>query len=253
MDETIEILHNIKDRYEDHHNVTYTEDAIQACVKLTTRYISDRHLPDKAIDALDESGSRVHISRIKIPEKIEQIEKQIEEVKKEKLAAVKNQQFELAASHRDQEQVLIKKLEEEKINWEKELSNNREVVDVGNVEEVVAMMTGVPVQRIAQTEGNRLLKMKDELVGKVVGQDDAIIKIVKAIQTKQGWLKRSTPAYWFFYFPWPHRCWKNPTCKNPLQLFVDSEDALVRVDMSEYMEKFSVSRSGWCPSGIHWL
>jgi ATP-dependent Clp protease ATP-binding subunit ClpC len=242
-------LHNIKDRYEDHHNVTYTNEAIEACVKLTSRYISDRHLPDKAIDALDESGSRVHISKIKIPETIEEIEKQIEEIKKEKLAAVKNQQFELAASHRDKEQLMIKKLEEEKQNWERELSNNREIVDVNNVEEVVAMMTGVPVQRIAQTEGSRLLKMKDQLVGKVVGQDDAIIKIVKAIQRNRAGLKDPRRPIGSFIFLGPTGVGKTQLAKILSAYLFDSEDALVRVDMSEYMEKFSVSRLVGAPPG----
>jgi len=249
MEETIEILHNIKDRYEDHHNVIYTDAAIEACVKLTTRYISDRHLPDKAIDALDETGSRVHISKIKIPEKIEQIEKQIEEVNKEKLAAVKNQQFELAASHRDKEQELMKLLEDEKIKWEKDLSNNRETVDVGNVEEVVAMMTGVPVQRIAQTEGTRLLKMRDELIGKVVGQDDAITKIVKAIQRNRAGLKDPRRPIGSFIFMGPTGVGKTQLAKILSNYLFDSEDALVRVDMSEYMEKFSVSRLVGAPPG----
>ncbi|MFN8258706.1 MAG: ATP-dependent Clp protease ATP-binding subunit [Bacteroidales bacterium] len=249
MDETIEILHNIKDRYEDHHNVIYTDAAIDACVKLTTRYISDRHLPDKAIDALDESGSRVHISKIKIPEKIEQIEKQIEEVNKEKLAAVKNQQFELAASHRDREQELMKLLEDEKIKWEKDLANNRETVDVGNVEEVVAMMTGVPVQRIAQTEGTRLLKMQDELVGKVVGQDEAITKIVRAIQRNRAGLKDPRRPIGSFIFLGPTGVGKTQLAKILSNYLFDSEDALIRVDMSEYMEKFSVSRLVGAPPG----
>jgi ATP-dependent Clp protease ATP-binding subunit ClpC len=249
MEETVEILHNIKDRYEDHHNVTYTDAAIEACVKLTTRYISDRHLPDKAIDALDESGSRVHISRIKIPEKIEVVEKQIEEVKREKLAAVKNQQFELAASFRDKEQGLLKSLEEEKLKWEKELASNREIVDIGNVEEVVAMMTGVPVQRIAQTEGSRLLKMKDELVGKVIGQDDAILKIVKAIQRNRAGLKDPRRPIGSFIFLGPTGVGKTQLAKILSNYLFDSEDALVRVDMSEYMEKFSVSRLVGAPPG----
>jgi len=249
MEETIEILHNIKDRYEDHHNVIYTDEAIEGCVKLTTRYISDRHLPDKAIDALDESGSRVHISKIKIPEKIEQIEKQIEQVNQEKLAAVKNQQFELAASHRDKEQELMKLLEDEKIKWEKDLSNNRETVDIDNVEEVVAMMTGVPVQRIAQTEGNRLLKMKDELVGKVIGQDEAVVKIVKAIQRNRAGLKDPRRPIGSFIFLGPTGVGKTQLAKILSHYLFDSEDAIVRIDMSEYMEKFSVSRLVGAPPG----
>ncbi len=170
IEETIQILHNIKERYEEHHNVIYTDDAIDACVKLTNRYISDRHLPDKAIDALDESGSRVHISNIVVPERILQLEKQLEDTKKEKMAAVKNQNFEKAASFRDREKDLLDMIEVEKKKWEKELSINRETVNEEKVAEVVAMMTGVPVQRIAQTEGTRLLQMADELSGSVIGQ-----------------------------------------------------------------------------------
>lgn len=249
VEETIEILHNIKERYEDHHNVIYTDGAIENCVKLTTRYISDRHLPDKAIDALDESGSRVHISKIKIPETIEKIEEEIEKVSKEKLAAVKNQQFELAASHRDREHELFKAMDEEKIKWEKELSSNREIVDVHNVEEVVAMMTGVPVQRIAQSEGARLLKMKDELKEKVVGQDDAISKIVKAIQRNRAGLKDPKRPIGSFIFLGPTGVGKTQLAKILAKYLFDSEEALVRVDMSEYMEKFSVSRLVGAPPG----
>ena len=249
MEETIEILHNIKERYEDHHNVIYTDGAINSCVKLTTRYISDRHLPDKAIDALDESGSRVHISKIKIPETIEKIEEQIEDINKEKLAAVKNQQFELAASHRDKEHELLKQLDEEKIKWEKDLSNNRETVDVNNVEKVVAMMTGVPVQRIAQSEGARLLKMKDELSSKVIGQNDAITKIVKAIQRNRAGLKDPKRPIGSFIFMGPTGVGKTQLAKVLAKYLFDSEDALVRVDMSEYMEKFSVSRLVGAPPG----
>jgi len=249
MEETIEILHNIKERYEDHHNVVYTDGAIDSCVKLTTRYISDRHLPDKAIDALDESGSRVHISKIKIPETIEKIEEQIEDINKEKLAAVKNQQFELAASHRDKEHDLLKNLDEEKLKWEKDLSNNREEVDTKSVEEVVAMMTGVPVQRIAQSEGTRLLKMKDELKKQVIGQDDAISKIVKAIQRNRAGLKDPKRPIGSFIFLGPTGVGKTQLAKILAKYLFDSEDALVRVDMSEYMEKFSVSRLVGAPPG----
>jgi len=249
IDETIEILHNIKNRYEDHHNVIYTDEALKGCVNLTTRYISDRHLPDKAIDALDESGSRVHISKIRIPEVIENIEKEIEEVRKEKLNAVKNQQFELAAFHRDKEQDLSNLLEDEKIKWEKDLSNNREVVDINNVEEVVAMMTGVPVQRIAQSEGARLLKMKDELLGKIIGQDEALVKIVKAIQRNRAGLKDPNKPIGSFIFLGPTGVGKTQLAKVLSKYLFDSEDALIRVDMSEFMEKFSVSRLVGSPPG----
>jgi len=189
IEETITILQNIKERYEDHHNVTYTDNAIEACVKLTNRYISDRHLPDKAIDALDESGSRVHISNIIVPEKILELEGQLDEIKKEKMMAVKSQNFEKAASYRDRERDLLDMMEQEKKKWEKELALNREIVDEEKVAEVVAMMTGVPVQRIAQTEGFRLLQMASELRKSVIGQDDAIAKIVKAIQRNRAGLK----------------------------------------------------------------
>jgi len=249
IEETLEILHNIKNRYEDHHNVIYTDDALKSCVNLTTRYISDRHLPDKAIDALDESGSRVHISKIKIPETIESIEKQIENVKKDKLGAVKNQQFELAALHRDKEQDLANLLEDEKIKWEKDLSNNREIVDVNNVEEVVAMMTGVPVQRIAQSEGARLLKMKDELIGKIIGQDEALTKIVKAIQRNRAGLKDPKRPIGSFIFLGPTGVGKTQLAKVLSKYLFDSEEALIRVDMSEFMEKFSVSRLVGSPPG----
>ncbi len=249
VEETIEILNNIKDRYEDHHNVIYTDEAIESCVKLTERYISDRHLPDKAIDALDESGSRVHISKIKIPESIEKIEKEIEEINKLKLEAVKNQQFELAASHRDKEHELMKKLEDEKRKWEEDLSTNRETVDVHNVEEVVAMMTGVPVQRIAQSEGARLMKMKEELQKKVIGQDDAVEKVVKAIQRNRAGLKDPKRPIGSFIFLGPTGVGKTQLAKILAKYLFDTEDALVRIDMSEYMEKFSVSRLVGAPPG----
>ncbi|MBN2520012.1 MAG: ATP-dependent Clp protease ATP-binding subunit, partial [Bacteroidales bacterium] len=203
VEETIKILNNIKDRYEDHHNVYYTDDAILACVKLTERYISDRHLPDKAIDALDESGSRVHISNINVPEKIVKLEEQIEETRKNKIKAVKNQNFESAANYRDKEKELLELLEEEKRRWEKELSKNRETVDEEKVAEVVAMMTGVPVQRIAQAEGARLLKMNEEIIAKVVGQQEAIGKIVKSIQRNRAGLKDPNKPIGTFIFLGP--------------------------------------------------
>jgi len=248
-EETIEILNNIKERYEDHHNVTYTPDAIDACVKLTMRYISDRHLPDKAIDALDEAGSRVHISNIRVPEKVVQLEKLIEETKKEKIKAVKNQNFEKAASFRDREKQLLDELELEKQKWEKELSKNREIVDAEKVAEVVAMMTGVPVQRIAQTEGTRLLQMADELRGKIIGQDDAIIKVVKAIQRNRAGLKDPNKPIGTFIFLGPTGVGKTQLAKVLAKYLFDSVDNLIRIDMSEYMEKFSVSRLVGAPPG----
>jgi ATP-dependent Clp protease ATP-binding subunit ClpC len=249
IDETILILQNIKERYEEHHNVIYTPDAIEACVKLTNRYISDRHLPDKAIDALDESGSRVHISNIVVPEKILSLEKHLEDTNKEKMTAVKNQNFEKAASFRDREKDLLDAIEIEKKKWEKELAVNREVVDADKVAEVVAMMTGVPVQRIAQTEGTRLLKMADELKGSVIGQDEAIQKVVKSIQRNRAGLKDPNKPIGTFIFLGPTGVGKTQLAKVLTEFLFDTTDNLVRIDMSEYMEKFSVSRLVGAPPG----
>ncbi|HPA87109.1 MAG TPA: ATP-dependent Clp protease ATP-binding subunit, partial [Bacteroidales bacterium] len=249
IEETIHILHNIKERYEEHHNVNYTDDAIDACVKLTNRYISDRHLPDKAIDALDESGSRVHISNIVVPERILSLESQLEDTKKEKMMAVKNQNFEKAASFRDKEKDLLDMIELEKKKWEKELAVNRETVDAEKVAEVVAMMTGVPVQRIAQTEGTRLLKMADELRGSVIGQDEAIEKVVKSIQRNRAGLKDPNKPIGTFIFLGPTGVGKTQLAKVLAKFLFDTTDNLIRVDMSEYMEKFSVSRLVGAPPG----
>jgi ATP-dependent Clp protease ATP-binding subunit ClpC len=249
IEETVNILHNIKERYEEHHNVIYTDDAIEACVKLTNRYISDRHLPDKAIDALDESGSRVHISNIVVPEKILSLEKQFEDAKKEKMMAVKNQNFEKAASFRDREKDLLDLIDQEKKKWEKELAVNRETVDAEKVAEVVAMMTGVPVQRIAQTEGTRLLKMADELRGGVIGQDEAIHKVVKSIQRNRAGLKDPNKPIGTFIFLGPTGVGKTQLAKILAKFLFDTTDNLIRIDMSEYMEKFSVSRLVGAPPG----
>jgi ATP-dependent Clp protease ATP-binding subunit ClpC len=249
IEETINILHNIKERYEEHHNVFYTDDAIDACVKLTNRYISDRHLPDKAIDALDESGSRVHISNIVVPEKILSLEKQLDDTKKEKMMAVKNQNFEKAASFRDKEKDLLDMIDLEKKKWEKELAVNRETVDAEKVAEVVAMMTGVPVQRIAQTEGTRLLKMADELSGSVIGQDEAIQKVVKSIQRNRAGLKDPNKPIGTFIFLGPTGVGKTQLAKVLAKFLFDTTDNLIRIDMSEYMEKFSVSRLVGAPPG----
>jgi ATP-dependent Clp protease ATP-binding subunit ClpC len=248
-DETVEILNNIKERYEDHHNVIYTPEAIMACVRLTNRYITDRHLPDKAIDALDESGSRVHISNIVVPEGILSLEKKVEETKKEKIKAVKNQNFEKAASFRDKEKEFIELLEEEKIRWEKELARNREIVDDNKVAEVVAMMTGIPVQRIAQAEGMRLIKMSEELSGSVIGQNEAIHKIVKSIQRNRAGLKDPNKPIGTFIFLGPTGVGKTQLAKVLARYLFESTDNLIRVDMSEYMEKFSVSRLVGAPPG----
>lgn len=248
-DETVEILNNIKERYEEHHNVFYTQEAIDACVKLTNRYITDRHLPDKAIDALDEAGSRVHISNIVVPDSILNLEKKVEETKKDKIKAVKNQNFEKAASFRDKEKEFLEQLEEEKLRWEKELARNREEVDEEKVAEVVAMMTGVPVQRIAQAEGTRLLKMNDEIKGSVIGQDEAIGKIVKSIQRNRAGLKDPNKPIGTFIFLGPTGVGKTQLAKILAQYLFDSTDNLIRIDMSEYMEKFSVSRLVGAPPG----
>ena len=248
-EETIDILMNIKERYEEHHNVNYTDDAIKACVKLTQRYISDRHLPDKAIDALDEAGSSVHISNIVVPEQIVELEKDIEVTKQDKIQAVKNQNFEKAASYRDKEKELLDRLDSEKKKWEKELSQNRETVDEDKVAEVVAMMTGVPVQRIAQAEGARLLKMADELRGSVIGQDEAISKVVKSIQRNRAGLKDPNKPIGTFVFLGPTGVGKTQMAKVLAQYLFESIDNLIRIDMSEYMEKFSVSRLVGAPPG----
>ncbi|TNF39127.1 MAG: ATP-dependent Clp protease ATP-binding subunit [Bacteroidetes bacterium] len=249
IEETIDILNNIKERYEEHHNVSYTSEAIEACVRLTNRYISDRNLPDKAIDALDESGSRVHISNIVVPEKILALEKQLEDTKKEKSNAVKNQNYERAASFRDKERDILDLIEAEKKRWEKELAQNREVVDEEKVAEVVAMMTGVPVQRIAQTEGTRLLQMAEELKISIVGQDEAIAKIVKSIQRNRAGLKDPNKPIGTFIFLGPTGVGKTQLAKVLAKFLFDSTDNLIRVDMSEYMEKFSVSRLVGAPPG----
>ena len=249
MDETLNILQNIKERYEDHHNVYYTDDSLQACVKLTSRYISDRYLPDKAIDALDESGSRIHISNIVVPERILELEKRLEETKRDKIHAVKSKNFERAASFRDREKELVDLMEEEKKKWEKELNKNREKVDEETVAEVVAMMTGVPVQRIAQAEGTRLLKMHDEISGSVIGQDNAISKVVKSIQRNRAGLKDPNKPIGTFVFLGPTGVGKTQLAKVLAQYLFDSMNNLIRIDMSEYMEKFSVSRLVGAPPG----
>ncbi|RIH62847.1 ATP-dependent Clp protease ATP-binding subunit [Mariniphaga sediminis] len=249
VDETIEILNNIKSRYEDHHNVIYTPEALEACVKLTARYISDRYLPDKAIDALDEAGSRVHISNINVPDRIVKLEEKIEQTKEEKIAAVKSQNFELAANFRDKEKNLLLLLDKEKEAWEKELVNHRETVDEEKVAEVVAMMSGVPVQRIAQAEGKRLMNMAKDLKTKVIGQEEAIQKIVKAIQRNRAGLKDPNRPIGSFIFLGPTGVGKTQLAKVLATYLFDSLDSLIRIDMSEYMEKFSVSRLIGAPPG----
>lgn len=248
-DETIEILNNIKEKYEDHHLVTFTDEAIKACVNLTNRYISDRYLPDKAIDALDEAGSRVHITNMHVPSQIIKIENRIEEVKGEKAKAIGSQKFEEAARFRDIERKLQEELEYEKKKWEEDSRINRETVAEENVAEVVAMMTGIPVKRIAQSEGNRLVKMESELQGSVIGQNEAISKVVKAIRRNRAGLKDPNKPIGSFIFLGPTGVGKTHLAKVLAKYLFDSEDALVRIDMSEYMEKFSVSRLVGAPPG----
>ena len=248
-DETLQILHNIKDRYEDHHNTHYTDDALKACVKLTDRYISDRNFPDKAIDALDEAGSRMHITNIVVPRYIEDLEKQIESIKDAKQSAVKSQNFELAAGYRDKERNCLTELENAKTKWEKEMQSHRETVDEEKVAEVVAMMSGVPVQRIAKTENVRLLEMEDVLKSKVIGQDEAVHKIVKAIQRNRAGLKDPSKPIGTFMFLGPTGVGKTYLSKILAEYLFGSPEALIRIDMSEYLEKFSVSRLIGAPPG----
>lgn len=248
-EETLLILRNIKSRYEEHHNVVYTEEALKACVKLTGRYINDRNFPDKAIDALDEAGSRVHVLNISVPKSIEELESKIEETKKEKLAAVKSQNFELAASFRDKERQYLLQLEGAKTKWEAELQEHRETVDEDKVAEVVAMMSGVPVQRIATAENVKLLEMADVLKSKVIGQDEAVNKIVKAIQRNRVGLKDPNKPIGTFMFLGPTGVGKTHLAKKLAEFLFDSADALIRIDMSEYLEKFAVSRLIGAPPG----
>ncbi|MCD4664385.1 MAG: ATP-dependent Clp protease ATP-binding subunit [Bacteroidales bacterium] len=248
-EETIEILNNIKEKYEDHHLVKYTDDAIKACVNLTTRYISDRYLPDKAIDALDEAGSRVHITNIHVPIEIIDIENRIEDTKANKTQAINNQKFEEAAKFRDIERKLQDDLNIEKKKWEEESKINREDVSEENVAEVIAMMTGVPVQRVAQNESERLINMDVDIEGSVIGQNDAIKKVVKSIQRNRAGLKDPNKPIGTFIFLGPTGVGKTHLAKVLARYLFDSEDALVRVDMSEYMEKFAVSRLVGAPPG----
>jgi ATP-dependent Clp protease ATP-binding subunit ClpC len=249
VEETIEILQNIKDKYESHHNVQYTDDALEACVKLTNRYMTERFLPDKAIDALDEAGSRVHITNINVPEKILEIEQKLEEVRELKNSVVKKQKYEEAAKLRDDEKNLEKELATEQEAWEKESKLHRETVDEENVAEVVSMMTGVPVNRIAQTESNKLAELPDRIKGKVIGQDEAVSKVVKAIQRNRAGLKDPNKPIGSFIFLGQTGVGKTQLAKVLARELFDSENALVRVDMSEYMEKFAVSRLIGAPPG----
>jgi len=248
-EETIQILNNIKDKYEDHHNVIYTDAAIEGCVKLSDRYISDRFLPDKAIDVLDEAGARVHIMNINVPEDILRLESEVENIKAEKNRVVKSQKYEEAAQLRDKEKKLLEQLDEAKLKWEEESKTKRFTVDEDHVAEVIAMMTGIPAKRVAQKEGNKLLNMGEELKGRVIGQEEAIKKLTKAIQRTRVGLKDPKKPIGSFIFLGPTGVGKTELAKTLATYLFDKEDSLIRIDMSEYMEKFSVSRLVGAPPG----
>ncbi|MDR2382983.1 MAG: ATP-dependent Clp protease ATP-binding subunit, partial [Prevotellaceae bacterium] len=247
--ETLEILDKIKEKYEEYHNVTYTPEAIKACVTLTERYVSDRMFPDKAIDALDEAGSKVHISDIKVPQTILEIERKIAEIHDIKQKAVETQNYEDAAELRNAEQKLNQELHKARKEWEKELSSSRQIVDEENIAEVVAMMTNVPIQRIAKSEGERLIEMPEALKTQIIGQDEAVEKVVKAIRRNRAGLKDPMKPIGTFIFLGPTGVGKTQLAKVLSQYMFDSDDNMIRIDMSEYMEKFSVSRLIGAPPG----
>ncbi|AWH85475.1 Clp protease ClpC [Flavobacterium album] len=249
VEETITILNNIKNKYEDHHSVTYTPEAIEACVKLTNRYMSERFLPDKAIDALDEAGSRVHITNIDVPKQILDLERQLEEVRELKNSVVKKQKYEEAAKLRDDEKRIEKDLAIAQEQWEEDSKSNRILVTEDNVADVVSMMTGIPVNRIAQTESNKLAKLPELIKGKVIGQDEAVAKIAKSIQRNRAGLKDPNKPIGSFIFLGQTGVGKTQLAKVLARELFDSEDALVRIDMSEYMEKFAISRLVGAPPG----
>jgi len=249
VDETIEILNNIKDKYEDHHNVQYTNEAIEACVKLTNRYMTDRFLPDKAIDALDEAGSRVHITNIDVPKQVLDLERRLEEVRENKNSVVKKQKYEEAAKLRDDEKNLEKELAVAQEKWEEESKKHKEIVSEDSVADVVSMMTGIPVNRIAQTESNKLVELPQLIKGKVIGQDEAVGKVVKAIQRNRAGLKDPNKPIGSFIFLGQTGVGKTQLAKVLARELFDNDDALIRIDMSEYMEKFAVSRLIGAPPG----
>lgn len=249
IDETIEILHNIKSKYEDHHNVTYTDEAIELAVKYSERYITDRFLPDKAIDVIDEVGARVHIKNINVPQEVVDLENAVEEIKQEKNRVVKSQRYEEAAQLRDREKKLIDQLENAKAAWEEESKRQRFNVTEDHVAEVIAMMTGIPVKRVNMNEGEKILNMGQNLKGKVIGQDPAVEKLVKAIQRTRVGLKDPKKPIGSFIFLGPTGVGKTELAKKLAEYLFDKEDALVRIDMSEYMEKFSISRLVGAPPG----
>lgn len=248
-EETLQILQNIKEKYEEHHNVTYTDEALEACVKLTDRYITDRNFPDKTIDAMDEAGSRVHLKNITVPKEIEQQEQMIDEARTHKNEAVRLQDFELAASFRDREKSLMSELEDMKQRWEESLKENRETVDKEQIADVVSMISGIPVQRMAQAEGIRLKGMKEQLLAKVIAQDKAVDTLVKAIQRSRVGLKDPNKPIGTFLFLGPTGVGKTHLAKELAKQMFGSADALIRIDMSEYMEKFTVSRLVGAPPG----
>ena len=249
VDETIEILNNIKEKYENHHNVNYTPEAIKACVKLTNRYMTERFLPDKAIDALDEAGSRVHITNIEVPKKIIDLERKLEEVRETKNSVVKKQKYEEAAKLRDDEKNIEKELELAQERWEEDSKQHKETVSEDNVADVISMMTGIPVNRIAQTESNKLAELPTKIKGKVIGQDDAVGKVVKAIQRNRAGLKDPNKPIGSFIFLGQTGVGKTQLAKVLAREMFDNEDTLIRIDMSEYMEKFAVSRLIGAPPG----
>ena len=249
VDETIEILHNIKTKYEDHHNVIYTDDAIEACVKLTNRYMTDRFLPDKAIDALDEAGSRIHITNIEVPKKILDLERQLEDVRALKTVVVKKQKYEEAAKLRDDEKNIEKELAIAQEKWQEDSKLHKEEVSESNVADVVSMMTGIPVNRIAQTEGNKLAELPETIKGNVIGQDEAVAKVAKAIQRNRAGLKDPNKPIGSFIFLGQTGVGKTQLAKVLSRELFDNEDSLIRIDMSEYMEKFSISRLVGAPPG----
>ena len=249
IEETIEILNNIKIKYEEHHNVIYTDDAIESCVILTDRYMHDRFLPDKAIDALDEAGSRIHITKINVPKNITDLEEKLSIATNEKKDAIKMQKFEIAAELRDNEKRIISQLEKEKSIWENELKSNKETVTDQHVADVISIMTGIPVNRIASQEMKKLTLMTDSIKKKIIGQDDAIQKIVKSIRRNRVGLKDPNKPIGSFIFLGATGVGKTQLAKALSEEMFDSQEALIRIDMSEYMEKFAVSRLVGAPPG----
>ena len=248
-EETLEILKNIKEKYEDHHNVIYTDEALLACVKLTSRYMTDRHLPDKAIDALDEAGSRVHLTNLDVPPHIDELEAQLEDIKLNKNNAVKNQKYEEAASFRDKEKIIENKLSSAQAQWEDECKKNKEIVNEENIADVVSMMTGIPLNKLKQSESNKLSKLTSIVKKSIIGQDKAIDKVVKSIQRNRAGLKDPKKPIGSFIFLGQTGVGKTQLAKTLAKELFDSEEALIRVDMSEYMEKFAVSRLIGAPPG----